>query len=73
MKAAASALESAGFTVLRVGRFAVSVEGEESRFQSCLGLHRSGSHVGTQELHPPDRRLASFICAAEVLPAPELL
>lgn len=72
LQEAARCLERLGITVLRIGRFGVSVEANEDDFSRVLGVQRATVHTGTTSVNPPDSQLAALIDQVEIAPEAEL-
>jgi len=72
LQEAAKCLERLGITVLRIGRFGVSVEANENDLSRVLGVQRGAVHPGTISVNPPDSQLAALIDQVEITPEAEL-
>lgn len=70
---AADRLSSLGFTVLRLGRFGVSVEAPEGQFKSVLGFSDPPPQGCSRRVMATDASLAALVDEVEVAPLPQLL
>lgn len=70
---AAERLSSLGFTVLRLGRFGVSVEAPEGRFKSVLGFSNPPPGGCSKAVRANDAGLAALVDQVEIAPPPQLL
>jgi len=70
---AAQRLTTLGFTVLRMGRFGVSVSAPEVAYERVLGCNPLRSDSASSVVSPADPQLRRLIDAVEVTPKPTLL
>jgi hypothetical protein len=71
VRSAATILEGLGFGVVHVGRFGVSIEGEEDRYRQVFGVAIPRQDEGlVTPVHPTDKQLARLVDSLEITPAP---
>jgi hypothetical protein len=70
LEQAARLLAALGFRVLRVGRFGVSIEGEEETFARELGVRVRQGKGAADRASPTNADLAELIDIVEVAPPP---
>ena len=68
----ADVLQSLGFQVLKIGRFGVSIRGEETDFSKVLGVEASPNKALSAEVNPTRPELKELIDLVEVTPKPNL-
>ncbi len=68
----ADVLQSAGFHVLRIGRFGVSIKGEATDFSTILGVETSPNTALSAAVHPTQPELNELIDLVEVAPKPSM-
>lgn len=73
VKEAADRLSTLGFTVLRLGRFGVSVQAPEGHFENVLGFEKTPLLSATRDISPSDEHLAGLVDQVEMAPVPKLL
>lgn len=64
-------LEKCGFSVKRIGRFGVSIEGDEATFSHTLGVELGVGEALVEVPKPGLEPLARLIDLVEVTPPPE--
>jgi hypothetical protein len=69
---AARLLEEFGFEVTRIGRFGVSIKGEDSNFVRVLGVSPRRGEALSVAANPTDRRLRELVNQIEVVPDAQL-
>jgi hypothetical protein len=67
----ADALKRGGLSVLRVGRFGVSVEGEAEDFARTLGVALEPNRSRTVQANPREDELSDLVGSVEVTGTPE--
>ena len=72
LQQAADHLEQAGFTVLKVGRFGVSVKGEQSDFSRVLGVEAAPNRSMNAKAKPSHQPLEDLVDGVEVASEPQL-
>jgi hypothetical protein len=71
LQSAARILEGLGFGVVRVGRFGVSIEGDEHRYHEVFGVAVPGKKEGlVTPVRPTDEKLAGLVDSLEITPEP---
>jgi hypothetical protein len=72
LQSAARILEGLGFGVVHVGRFGVSIEGDDDRYHKVFGvqLPRKNESLVTP-VRPTDEKLAALVDSLEITPEPE--
>ncbi|MDN3626965.1 hypothetical protein [Methylobacterium isbiliense] len=70
LEKAAELLQNSGFKVHKVGRFGVSIEGEEENFREQLGVDIPSDKGGVATAVPRDPALADMVDTVEVAPPP---
>lgn len=71
MERAAALLSESGFTVHRIGRFGVNIEGDAGAFQQALGVDVSKSENGLVETaRPSHQELSRLIDTVEIAQPP---
>lgn len=73
MHEAAERLRKLGFTVVRIGRFGVSVAGSEREFERILGCNPTIGSSASRSVSLEDPLLQRLVDAVEVAPPPKLL
>jgi hypothetical protein len=68
----ANELRRCGFEVLRVGRFGVSVTGDESTFAEFLGVEAKPDEALSVPARPAGAALRDMVGTVEVVPRPQL-
>lgn len=70
--AAADRLDKLGFTVVRVGRFGVSVTAPEEQFVDVLGCKPLSQDTPSMAISPSDPQLKGLVDAVEMPFAPHM-
>jgi hypothetical protein len=70
MQRTAELLEQSGFEILRVGRFGVSVRGDEKAFKQELGVSPSRGSSLVETPHPNSEELSRLIDLVEISEKP---
>ena len=68
----AKRLQASGFTVLRIGRFGVSVQGEQSTFARVLGVEAAPNRALNAKATAAEPALDDLIDGVEVASEPQL-
>ncbi len=68
----AKLLQDSGFQILRIGRFGVSIQGEQSTFARELGVEASPDRALNAKAAPAQPALHNLIDGVEVAPKPQL-
>ena len=68
----AKLLRESGFEILRIGRFGVSIQGEQSTFARELGVDASPDRALNAKASPAQPALHGLIDGVEVAPKPQL-
>lgn len=71
--AAADRLDALGFTVVRVGRFGVSVTAPEEQFLDVLGCKPLSQNAPSMPISPNDPQLKRLVDAVEMPLTPHML
>lgn len=71
VSAAAEKLRIAGFEVLRVGRFGISVAADGERFERILGVRPEPGQPLVAQIAPSDAELGQLVDQLEVASKPE--
>lgn len=71
LRDAAGLLSEAGFRVLHVGRFGVSIEGDAAEFSRILGVDVEAGQALVAPVHPQDPKLKALIDLIEAAPKPK--
>ena len=72
LEEAAKQLQEAGFDVLRVGRFGISVKGEQSTFSRVLGVETVPNRSLNAKAKPTQQPLDDMVEGVEVASKPQL-
>jgi hypothetical protein len=70
MELAARLLRESGFVVLRVGRFGVSIQGEDKDFEQELGVNIQGKEHVVEVPRPRSAELSRLIDLVEIAGPP---
>lgn len=71
LEQAARLLEEAGFAVLRIGRFGVSIRGEAHDFSRVLGVEAVPSRALAAPVDPPSPELRDLVDLVEIASEPK--
>jgi hypothetical protein len=72
LEQAAHALKQAGFDVLRIGRFGISVRGTQDHFLRVLGVEVDPGKAAAVRIDVPDRQLRDLFDLVEIATNPTL-
>jgi len=70
LQSAARILEGLGFGVVHVGRFGVSIEGDEDRYHEVFGVVPPKNEALVTSVQPSDEKLAGLVDSLEIRPEP---
>jgi hypothetical protein len=70
LEQAARLLEKSGFNVLRIGRFGVSIRGEDKDFSRVLGVQPVAKQALAAPADPPSAELRDLVDLVEVTSEP---
>jgi hypothetical protein len=65
-------LTEAGFRVLKVGRFGVSIEGDDTKFKGVLGVNAAPDRALVAPINPSNPQLGKLVDLLEMVPKPQL-
>jgi hypothetical protein len=71
LQSAARILEGLGFGVVHVGRFGISIEGDENRYHQVFGVLPGKNEALVTPVRPTDEKLAALVDSLEIRPEPE--